>query len=409
MSYLPHQISKGQEVADILRSKGVCYLAGLPRSGKTRTALYALSLLPIKRVLWLTKKQATPGIQKEIAEVAPAYEVTVTNYEQVTKLNKADYDFAVVDEAHNLGAVGKPTQRVKDIRAIALDKPVLLLSGTPSVESSLALFHQFCVTKHTPLKYKSFFEFFRVWGVPSPIWLYGKQVEQYKKAKPELLESLEPYFVRMTQDDAGITAKAEDVVHRIELSPYTLDLIAQALSGVMDNSMVFDSDAAIRMAVHQIEAGAVLYRDEVIHFANTELVDYIRQTFGDSSEVAVMCHFRSTRDKVAQHLPNVHVYSSDGHSEGVDLSRYKAFVIVNSGYSGAKFVQRRERGTRIDVTEPRLVHHLVSIGQLSERVYDAVSAKRDYNLAMFRKDLARERHTSKDFKAPAFDSELLGG
>lgn len=390
-NYLPHQISKGDEVAATLKKHGVCYLAGEVRSGKTRAALHALGQLPIKRaVLWVTKKQAISGIEREINAVQPSFEVYVTNYEQLGKLDKSLFSVVVVDEAHNLATCGKPTQRIKSLRAIAFDLPVLLLSGTPSVETALGLYHQFCVTKYTPLKYKNFFEFFRLWGIPSPMYMHGRLIEQYKQAKPALLPALEPYFVRMTQVDAGITALAEDVVHSFTLDKSTIALIqrikADGVITVGGREVVFENDASIRMAIHQVEAGALLVDNGILHLDNTEMVDFIRDTFGDLPDVAVMCHFRSTREKVSMHLPNVHIYSSDGHSEGVDLSHYRAFVIANSGYSGAKFVQRRDRATRLDVTTPRRVNHLLVKGQLSEKVYRAISIKRDFNLAMFRRE-----------------------
>jgi hypothetical protein len=386
--YLPHQIEKGEQTAAVIRSVGVCYLAGEVRSGKTRTALYALSLLGVKNVIWITKKMAISGIQREIAAVQPSFQITVTNYEQVSKHFSEDYDFVVVDEAHQLGCRGKPTKRVKDVYRLAYPHSVLLLSGTPAAETALALYHQFVVTRHTPLRYKNFFDFFRAWGIPNTIYLHGRQVEQYNKARPGLLAHLEPYIVRMTQQDAGINATAQDIVHKFALSDYTLELIEQIkrdqVITLRGRVYAFESDSAVRVAIHQIEAGAVLLEDEFVMLPNREIVDYILNTFGDSPDVAVMCHFRSTREKLTQHLHHVHLYSSQGHAEGVDLSQYKHFVIANTGYSGSSHIQRRDRGTRIDVTTPRRVHHLMADGQLSENVYSAVSRKLDYNLATFR-------------------------
>lgn len=382
----PHQIAAGQEVFDRIIKYGVAYLQGEPRTGKTRTAFWAINKLPVHRVAFITKKNAIPGIESE-AKVCKK-QVTITNYEQAIKLNPKNFDLVVVDEAHNIGRVGKPSQRFKTLRSLAWDHPTVLLSGTPFVETPASAFYQFSVTKYTPLRFKTFYDFFRYYGVPSPMWLQGRLVEQYKKTKPELLTDLEPYIVRLTQQQAGITAQATDVPHLFKLDTSTLALIEQIKSdGVVTingREFVFESDMAIRTAIHQIEAGALLYDGQIVMLDNTEMVDYVRETFGDSPDVAVMSHFRSTRAKVAQHLPNVRVYSSDGHAEGVNLSHYKHFVILNTGYSGAKHVQRRDRGTLMGLTQERLVHHLMAKRQLSEKVYAAVSKKRDFNLAAFK-------------------------
>ena len=389
-NYLPHQIAKGLRVVETLKKYGVCYLAGQVRSGKTRTALYAVAQLGYKRVLWLTKKAAIPGILKESTAVGVPL-TTVTNYEQAAKLSADDYDFVVVDEAHQLGTVGKPSLRIRAIRKLALDKPVLLLSGTPSAETTLGLYHQFCITKYSPLKFKNFYEFFHHYGIPTSIWVNGRKIEQYKKSRPELMEHLAPYFVEMSQDDAGITAKAQDRLHIVPLLPKTKQMIetikTEFVAWIGGAERAFESEMAVRAVIHQVESGSVLLDGEIFNLENSEVVDYIREVFGDSPDVAVMAHFRSTREKIAKCLPNVHVYSSDGHAEGTSLAHYKHFVVANSGYSGAKFIQRRERGVLIGRDDAAVVHHIVTDAGVSRHVYKAVSDKRDFNLAMFRKML----------------------
>src|SRR5574344_373783 len=65
MQPLPHQLAKAQELFDILRTRKYAYLNGEVRSGKTLTALLALSKSKsIKRILIITKKAAIPGILK---------------------------------------------------------------------------------------------------------------------------------------------------------------------------------------------------------------------------------------------------------------------------------------------------------------------------------------------------------
>lgn len=394
--FMPHQRAAGAQVADIVRQRGVCLLMGEPRVGKTRTVFWAVNHLPVGRVAFITKKNAIPGIQSEAKVCRKS--VVVTNYEQAGKLNPDLFDMVVVDECHNIGSAGRPSLRFKTLRRLAWDKPVILLSGTPFVETPASAFYQLGVTKYTPLQFKTFYDFFRAFGVPSPIRLHGRMVEQYKKTRPDLLPVLEPYIVRITQAEAGIDARAVDLVHRFDLSPNTASLIERIKTDqvvtVGSRTMAFESDMAVRAAIHQIEAGAVLHDGEIVLLENTEMMDFIRCKFGDSPDVAVMSHFRSTRAKVAKHLPNVHIYSSDGHAEGVNLSAYRHFVILNTGYSGAKHIQRRDRGTLIGHTQAREVHHLVAAGHLSEKVYNAVSRKRDYNLATFKRECSNLRSKS---------------
>lgn len=267
---------------------------------------------------------------------------------------------------------------------------MLCLSGTPSVESLLGFYYQFGLTQYSPFaKYKTFYDFFRAYGEPSLMRLHGRMVETYSKAKPELLDVVKPYIVKLTQEQAGITHKAQDKLHAIQLSPSTEQLIAKlkedGVATIAGKEVAMESEAKERAFIHQIEAGAVKLDERLVELPNTEFVDYIRTTWGDSPDIAIMCHYHSTRLKVQRHLPQCHVYSSDGHAEGVNLSHYKHFIILNSGYSGAKFIQRRDRVVNIKRTNAAIVHHIVAKGQLSEAVYKAVSRKHDFNLAMYRK------------------------
>jgi hypothetical protein len=267
---------------------------------------------------------------------------------------------------------------------------VLLMTGTPSTESLLQLYYQFALSKKSPLRYKNFYEFFRAWGIPAQIRLNGRWIEQYKKARPELLDRMEPWIVTLTQDQAGITHKAIDKVHTVALGAATKGLIATIQRdkvATLAHSVMFaaESDMAERVAIHQIEAGAVLVDEQLIDLPNTEVIDYIKKTWGDSEGLALMAHFRSTRMKLEKHFPKASIFSSVAHAEGVSLADFAHFVIVNSDYSGAKFVQRRDRGVNLNKHTDAVVNHIVTDGGVSKYVYTAVSKKLDFTLQNYRR------------------------
>jgi hypothetical protein len=391
MTYLPHQIETSDKVAAVVKDKGICLLQGEMRTGKTRTAIRTLDLLGAKRPLIVTKKAAIKGWWSEVDAVRFSLgDGTVTNYEQCAKLHADDFDFVVVDESHAISRPGKPTKRWKHLRRISWDKPVLLMTGTPSTESLLQLYYQFALSERSPLRYKNFYEFFRAWGVSSQIRINGRWVEQYKKARPDLLDRLKLYIVTLTQDQAGITHKAVDKVHKVELSAATNGLIATIQRDKVASiapGVVFaaESDMAERVAIHQIEAGAVMVDEQLIDLPNTEVIDYIKKTWGDSEGLALMAHFRSTRMKLEKHFPKASIFSSVAHAEGVSLADFEHFVIVNSDYSGAKFVQRRDRGVNLNKRTDAVVNHIVTDGGVSEHVYTAVSKKLDFTLKNYRR------------------------
>lgn len=399
MLYKPHQVEKSIEVYARLKKYGIAYLFGQPRSGKTRTAIHTVENSQVRRVLVLTPKAAISGWMSELKAVGAVKKYTVINYEQVKNLKDYNYQLVIVDEAHRLGKVGKPTQRVKEIGAAAFNLPVLYLSGTPIVETPLSIYYQFSITRYSPLQFKSFYRFFDEYGIPSPIKLHGRWVEQYKKHKPELLDVIEPYIVRMTQQEAGIDIQATDKLHTVQLLASTKQLIEKIREDnvieLNGEQVAFESDMAVRLAEHQVEYGALKVDDQYIDLPNREVIDYLLATWGDTPDLALMCHYKSTRDKLKKHFKNAQIFSSTAHAEGVSLAHFKHFVIVGTCFSGAKHIQRRERGINMNKTDGSTVHMIVTDDGISQAVYDAVSKKRDFNLRMYRNERVSHTKTNK--------------
>ena len=154
-----HQIEKSEELWEILKVKGYCYLAGKPRSGKTLTAiLTAEKSDKVSSVLVLTKKAAIPGWLP--FTVGRKHKYTVINYEQVgsivnnkfmLKLNPDDYQLVIIDESHNLGAIPKASNRIKVIQKLCWHMPHIHLSGTAIVESPCSIYPQMSISKYNPL------------------------------------------------------------------------------------------------------------------------------------------------------------------------------------------------------------------------------------------------------------------
>lgn len=393
MSYLSHQVKASDELLAIIRQKAIALLAGLPRTGKTRAAIRVAEKSKAGRILVVTKKAAIDGWHSELEAVNALKIYTVTNYEQVAKLEE-QFDFVIVDESHNIGRPGKPTQRLQALKQVAYGLPVLLLTGTPAAETHLAYYYQFSLSKWSPFAaFRNFYEFFNHWGMPHQIKVNGHLRETYKRARPELLPFLSPYIVKISQDDAGIKYQAQDRVHTVILQPETKALIEKIkkdkVAHIGGQLRGFETDIAERVAVHQLEYGAVLLDDEIVDNGNTEVVDFLLKEFGDYEDIGFMCHFRSTRFVLEKFFKKAKIFSSNAHAEGVNLSHLAHFVIVNSDYSGARFVQRRERITNINRTTEAVVHHIVTDGGISKSVYQTLRQKKDFTLKLYRDERIR--------------------
>jgi len=412
-----HQIEKAEQCWNILKETGYVYLAGKPRSGKTLTSLLiAETSMKIKNVLILTKKKAIPGWKLFLHGMTLKHSYTVTNYEQVgrwdstkrkaiLKLQPEDYDLVIIDESHNLGTTGKPSGRNKCIKSLCYNMPHIHLSGTAIVESANSIYHQMYISIYSPFKFKNFYEFFRQYGKPYYIKAAGREIAQYDKFKPELLDEINKFTVYMTQEDAGISKdmQAIDKLHYVKLDKKTKELynILQTdnitnIDNYMLNKdieynklkyeLVCDTTMKLRTSLHMLESGVAKIDDKYIFLGNTEKIDYIYNTFGDSEDVGIMCHFIGERKLLEKKFKKAAIYSSSAHSEGVDLSHLTHFIILSSDYSGSKFIQRRDRIINTEGSNTTIVNHILVKNAISEQVYKKVSKKEDFNNSTYERN-----------------------
>lgn len=399
MKPLPHQIETAKKALDILKLKGYVYINGQPRSGKTYTSILVAEQTKAERIMVLTKKAAIEGWLKFTELASKTY--TVINYEQLGKIegravkykyNPADYQLVIIDESHNIGAFPKPSSRQKIIKGFTRALPHIHLSGTPVIESACAIYHQMAISTFNPFgRFGNFYHFHSEFGIKDSIWIRGQQVPQYNKFKPKLLDVIKHFTVYMSQADAGITTEVDDKIHYIELDSLTKSLYNTLLKDKVlkfneSTELLADNTMKLRTALHQLEGGTIKIGDEYIILPQASKAEYIKDKFGDSEDIGIMCHFIAERQKLGKIFKHAQLFSSNAHAEGVDLSHLKHFIIYSSDYSGARFVQRRERIVNINGSNTTTVHHILVKKAISDQVYNLVSKKRDFNNETFEEE-----------------------
>ena len=301
-------------------------------------------LLHFDSPLVFTPKNAIDGWHSEIERTGTATHLTVTNYEQAHNLDPDDYDFVILDESHRLGNRGKPNKRFKNIRQVAWNKPLLIMSGTMTIETPLAIYHQTAISKYGPFSvYNSFYKFFRA---ASLIWHHSKAARSSSTTAVRL--GLRAHCGVCGDHDAarraGIKGEAIDQLHVVKLSEETRALIRQVRDGVLEvhgREVLLESLMAERLAVHQLEYGGLKIGDDYWQTENDEVADYILDTFGDHDKLALMCHYVNTRRVFERKFKKARLLSSNAHAEGVSLADYTDFVVAGTDFSGAKHAQRQ--------------------------------------------------------------------
>jgi len=406
-----------EEACALLCTHGMAYLALAVRTGKTITALYTAellrkhSMLPMRTVVFLTKKKAIESIQQDFARLAADYVLLVMNYEQVKIGNKwlEDADLFILDEAHGLGQYPKPAERTKLLRSIIGRKPVIYLSGTPSPESYSQLFHQFWVSARSPFPEKTFYEWAKAYVNVYQVRFGHGLVNNYSKAKESaIMEKVGHLFLRFSQEDAGFTQLVEEEILTVRMEDRTYAIVDKLVKKrviVNQEGETVLADTAVKLLnkLHQLYSGSVIV-DEPSKYAKALDMSkgrYIRDNFA-GQKIAVFYKFkaeavilRATLGRPITESPEefqaggadmVFISQIQSGREGVNLSTADALVMMNIDFSAVSYFQARARLQTKDRTEPAKVYWLFSDGGIEAKIYERVKAKKDYTVRYFKTD-----------------------
>lgn len=128
--------------AKTIEDFGFVYLAMEVRTGKTLTSLGIAELICSSNVLFLTKKKAISSIQRDYEMLNPPYHLTVTNYENLHKIDTTDWDLIVLDEAHSCFLENTLIDgvKIKDIELGSLQKSFNFAKGIYEYRKVLNVF-----------------------------------------------------------------------------------------------------------------------------------------------------------------------------------------------------------------------------------------------------------------------------
>ena len=378
----PHQIDLAEQVLAVLRENGLAYLASEERTGKTLAAILAAEASLASNILVLTKKKPLDGWISTLAEYPHLKTYYVTNYHQAHKIQQ-DYDLVILDEAHNyISGFPKPSTMWSTVRRLCKGKPIIYLSATPRPQGTQQLFHQFKLSDWSPWSnYKNFYHWHKVLGIPYTIMVDGNKKNMYDKTKPEAWEQVQHLFITKTRAALGFEHEPEDKLHYIELSEETKQLYNvlvkdRIVYGLADEPLVCDTGPKYRVSLHMIEGGTIKIGKKYIQLPNTEKIDYILKTWGDSPDLVIMHNYIEEANKLAAYFKQAKILQATSYAEGVDLSMYKHLVIYSQDFSTARHTQRRARQANKNRKEPIVVHFLLVKKGSSERVYKTVSVNK---------------------------------
>lgn len=392
--------------SDVLVDKGFLYLAMEVRTGKTLTSLGICEKVNANSVLFLTKKKAISSIEGDYESLNPKYNLVVTNYESIHKLDDSKYDVIILDEAHSMGAFPKPSRRAKQVREIIRStKPkVILMSGTPTPESFSQMYHQVYGIPNNPFSsYKNFYRFCDDYVNVTERKINGMNIRDYSKGKQTIIDAVKPYTISYSQKEAGFKVDTREHKLYVKMADITYKIANRLKKDLVvegkDEVVLGDTSVKLMTKLHQIYSGTVKFESGNSKILDLSKAEFIHDNFGDA-KTGIFYKFKEEYNALKE------VYGDDlcteldefntthktialqiqAGREGISLRKAEALVYYNIDFSATSYWQSRDRMTTSDRLESD-VYWVFAEGGIEDKIYKAVSNKKDYTTKHFKKDL----------------------
>jgi hypothetical protein len=412
MQAWPHQLEIARRGLDLLKKYLIVYLAMEERTGKTLTAILMAEDTNVKNVLVITKKKAIISEDKKsgwlptIASYPCKKHYEVISYQSTHKVTVKP-DLVILDEAHSfVSGYPKRSKTWMTIRKLCKGVPIIYLSATPKAQGNQMLFNQFALSDWSPWdEYSNYYEWFKYYaerdkeGNVKTVKINSMDtVVDYSAVRQEdVWDYVKHLFITKTRKELGFEKEPEDVLHYVTLSDSIRDVYNHLLKHKLldfthsatgrDYKLVCDSPIKLRWALHMLEGGTLKIGDEYIDLGNTEKVDYILKTWGDTDDIVIMYQYKADKVKLEKYFANASLLQATSYAEGVDLSGYKDLIIYSQDFSTAKHTQRRARQANKERDTDIKVHFILVKKAVSEQVYRTVSEnKKDFVDSTFIKE-----------------------
>ena len=412
--YQEANVKRGVE---ILSSRRLLLLTMQTRTGKTITSLTIAKERGARRVLFLTKKKALPGIKKDIQACGYDYEVQLLTVDSSHKA-VGPFDCVIVDESHCIGAFPAAGPRAQSIRALVGRADVILLSATPTPESYSQIYHQLWVSPFSPFaEWPSFKKWAKDFVNVKQKMISGYRVNDYSDARIKDIEPyLDPIRISFTQVEAGFKqAEIEEIFMPVEMSASTVALVKRLIKArcyrFSDGcEVICDTPAKLVSKVAQVASGTVI-TEKLVEDDDGRRVERVAKVLDTAKaaavlklsrekKIAVYYKYDAEKTMLKSVLPKVtenqavfqessdKVFLSQYQSgrEGIRLDTADAIVFFNPDHAFLSYEQTRNRIQDIDrETKPVLIWLFSQTG-IERKIHKVITGKKKYTSSHFMRD-----------------------
>ncbi len=406
MEFREYQKDIIQKGLGVIKKSRFLYLSMEVRTGKTLTAMGIANSLPVKNMLFITKKKAISSIQYDYDMLEPGYELQVINYESLHKIDTKGVDIVVCDEAHSMGAFPKPSKRAKMVREIMSKRNpyVILLSGTPTPESYSQMYHQVYGIPTNPFaEYKNFYRFADDYVRVYSRRINGFMTNDYSRAKETVLDQMKPYTIAYSQREAGFKSSIQEEVMRVRMNPITYSMCNRLKKNLVvegDTEVILaDTSVKLMQKLHQMYSGTVKFESGNSMVFDNSKAEFIKDTFS-GKKIGIFYKFKQELNAIKNVFGDgicteLDDFNSTDKSialqivsgrEGISLRNADYIVYYNIDFSATSYWQSRDRMTTKDRMNNK-VYWIFSENGIEDKIYRAVCKKKDYTITHFKKDL----------------------
>jgi len=377
------------------------------RTGKTLTSLSICEEMEdVEHVLFITKKKAISSIVQDNEKMGCTnFILFVINYESLHKLPDINWDMVICDEAHSMGAFAKASNRAKTVRTlIQKHNPyVILLSGTPTPESYSQIYHQVYGIPTNPFaRFKNFYRFADVHVRVTQKKINGNYVNDYSKGLPSIMEAMKPHMITYSQKEAGFKVETTEHILKVAMKKQTYSLASQLKKDLViqgkSEVILADTGVKLMMKLHQIFSGTVKFESGNSQILDKTKANYIKEYF-KGKKIGIFYKFKEELNALKEVFgddlttelsvfedtsKNIALQIVSGR-EGISLRQADALVYYNIDFSATSYWQSRDRMTTNDRLKNNIYWVFADKG-IEEKIYKAVTKKKDYTLSHFRED-----------------------
>jgi len=267
------------------------------------------------------------------------------------------------------------------------------------------MYHQVYAIPGNPFSaFKNFYRFADRYVDKTQKKINGFMINDYSKGKMDIVNKLSQHTITYSQKEAGFTSTIKEKVLRVPMTNETYDYAKtlkkdRVLELDDDNVVLADTPIKLMQKLHQMYSGTVKFEDGSSTVLDHSKAIFIKKHF-KGKKIGIFYKFKEElnalkdvfKDNLTTDLEDfkdtdksIALQIVSGR-EGISLKEAKFLVYYNIDFSATSYWQSRDRMTTKERLENE-VFWIFSKDGIEDKIYGAVTKKKNYTLSHFRRDL----------------------